>query len=125
MTEDRNVVRAYSEERHVYRHNFSSAKRQLSTSFQSTGENYYSNRNCPEILSLFALQQRRSNDREKEIRYSLTANDDHHFNMINYPIQSPAMTPIPALPNDISQATIKETKFPQLTSRVSIDEPLK
>ena len=123
MTDDRDTVRAYSEERYVYRQNSLPAKRQLSTPFRNTGDNYYSNRNCPEILSLFALQQRHSKDREKEIYYSFSSNDDHYFNTINYPIQSPALTPIPisTLPNETSQAPSKETKFPQLTPRVSTD----
>lgn len=125
MTDGRDVVRGYSEDRYVYRHNsISAANQQPSKSFRNRGENYYSNRNCPEILSVFALQQRCSNDREKEIYYSFSSNDDHYFNMINYPIESSSRTPLPnsKLLNDISQTTIQETKFPQLTTRVSIDE---
>ena len=126
MTDDKDAARAYSKDGQVYRHNPLSLRRQVPAPFRHTGDNYYSNRNCPEILSVLSLQQRQSKDREKEIYYSYSSsNDDRYFNMLNYPIQSP---PPPIIPirtsishNEDFEVKMKETKLPQLTHRVNIN----
>lgn len=123
MTDERDAVRAYSEDGQVYRHNPLPLRRQTPAPFRHTGDNYYSNRNCPEILSVFSLHQRQAKDREKELFYSFSSsNDDHYFNTINYPIRSP--TPpsllIPISQNDDRESRVKDTKFPELTPRVHL-----
>jgi hypothetical protein len=117
MTDDRSIVRAYSQDRQTYRHNSISVNRKSSIEIQRTSENYYSNRNCPEILSVFAFQNRHLDGRQKQI-YQSASNNEHYFNMINYPIQSRTATPNLVLQNINTEE--KETKLPKVTSRVSI-----
>jgi hypothetical protein len=97
MTDDRSIVRAYSQDRQTYRHNSISVNRKSSIEIQRTSENYYSNRNCPEILSVFAFQNRHLDGRQK---------------------QSRTATPNLVLQNINTEE--KETKLPKVTSRVSI-----
>ena len=57
MTDDKGMVRAYSQDRHIYQHDSISVSRKASIEIKRTSEKYYSNRNCPEIISLFALHK--------------------------------------------------------------------
>lgn len=119
MTDDKNITRAYSQDRQVYRHSSISIKRK--TSIQSTRipDNYYSNRNCPEMLSIFALSNKNLEDRKKQIYHSISS-DAQYFNMINYQIQSRSATPLPILGLDIDDKQDIQTKLPKVTPRVSI-----
>jgi len=118
MTEEKDIARAYSQDRHTYRHDTTSIKRRTSTQITRTMENYYSNRNCPEILSLFALTNKQLDNRKNQIRHSIS-NDTHYFNMINYPIQSPPATPMPNLLLENDNQQEKQTKFPKVKPKVS------
>jgi hypothetical protein len=119
MTDDRGVVRAYSQDRQIYRHNSISMKRKTSIEIQRTSKNYYSNRNCPEIISLLALQNRHLENQEKRI-YNSASNDEHYYNTINYPLQSRTSTPAPNLILQNVHSKDKEIKLPKVTSRVNI-----
>jgi len=119
MTDNRDIIRGYSQERRIYRRENISDKANSSIKLNLTSENYYSNRNCPEILSSFDLTNRNSDER---IYHSITS-DTHHFTKINYPIQSspsaPTMSNL-ALNNKNKQD--KEPMFPKLTPRVCIKD---
>jgi hypothetical protein len=118
MTDDRDIVRGYSQDKQIYRHDSISMKTNSLTQYRRTSENYYSNRNCPEIISLFALTNRHLDNREKQIYHSVS-NDTHYFSRINYPIQSSAPTPIPNLVLENNNQQDKQLKFPKVTPRVN------
>ena len=115
MTDNKGMARTYSQDRQIHRNNSISVTRKQSIQYSRTSENYYSNRNCPEILSLFALTNRRLDNRKNEI-YNSISNDIHYLNMINYPIQSPPRTP---MLNPQTENSLTETKFPKLTSSLN------
>jgi len=118
MADDKGIARAYSQDRQIYRNDLISIKRKTSTQITRTTENYYSNRNCPEILSLFAITNKQLDNRKNQIYHS-TSNDTHYFNMINYQIQSPPATPILNLVLENDNQQDKQTKFPKVTSKIS------
>jgi hypothetical protein len=118
MTDDRDIVHAYSQDRQRYRHRSLSIKTRTSASINVTSENYYTNRNCPEMLSLFALSNKKFDNREKQTIRSST-NDRHNFHLINYEFQPPSTPHMISIPmdNDIKD---KQPILPTLTPRVSI-----
>jgi len=119
MTDNRDVIRGYSQDRRIHRRENISDKANSSIKLNLTSENYYTNRNCPEILSSFDLTNRNSDER---IYHSITS-DTHHFTMINYPIQSSpsALTSSNLALNNKSKQD-KEPMFPKLTPRVCIKD---
>ena len=120
MTDDKAIVRGHSQDRLTYRHpTIAMVKKKTSMELYRQSADYYSNRNCPEILSLFALQQKHLEEREKRI-YQSSSNDEHYFNMINYSLQSPSPTSQSSLsfenPNSNNN---KRAVFPQVQPRQS------
>ena len=118
MTDDRSMIRGYSQDRHIYRHDSISVSRKASIEITRKSDNYYSSRNCPELISLFALQNRKLDNREKRI-YNSNASEEHYFKTVNYPIQSRTATPAPNLIQQNIHFEDKETKLPKVTPRVS------
>jgi hypothetical protein len=117
MSDRKITLRAYSQDRENYRRQNRSMDTKISTNYNKTSDNYYSNRNCPEMLSIFALTNKSLDHRVKEI-YRSTANDNYNFHMINYPIESPSTSPIPNLESEND----KQPKLPILTPRVNIKD---
>jgi hypothetical protein len=111
---DRNIsLRGSSQDRPTYRHTSISIDTNTLTKINIKSENYYSNRNCPEMLSLFASKNKRLDYRVNQIHNS---NDVHNFQTINYSIESSPTSPIPnqGLEND------KQPMFPKVTPRVNL-----
>lgn len=118
MTDEKgNILRSYSQDRHTYRDNSLLFTRRTSTQFVRKSETYYSNRNCPEILSIFHLTDKNLQDRKHNIYHSVSS-DAQYFNMINYPIKSRSPSPLHSLDFDINEKQDMQIKFPKVTPRV-------
>ena len=95
MSDDRDIVRGYSEDRRVYHHKSHPIENKTSTKIN------LSQRNSSEMLSLFSSSIKRL-DRLELATYRSIVNDQADFHMINYPIQSRPPTPVPNIQQQLT-----------------------
>ncbi|CAF4042022.1 unnamed protein product [Rotaria sp. Silwood2] len=112
MSNNKDIVRSYFQDRSTYQHNNTSMKIKTLAEIDMIYENDDSNRNGSIIVPLFT-----SNDREKQL-YRSISNDTHCFNVVNYQIPHSQTAHIPnlALENSNKQQD-KQPMFPKLTPR--------
>ncbi|CAF4926576.1 unnamed protein product [Rotaria sp. Silwood1] len=112
MTNNKDIVRSYLQDRSTSQHNNTSMKTKSLTEINTICENDYSNRHDSMITPLFIAK-----DREKQV-YRSISNDTHCFNVVDYQIPYSQATHIPnlILENSNKQQD-KQPMFPKLTPR--------
>ncbi|CAF1109005.1 unnamed protein product [Rotaria sordida] len=114
MTDNKDIIRSYLQDRSTCQHSNTSTKTKKLREINMTFENDYTNRNDSIIIPLFT-----SKDGEKQL-YRSISNDTHCFNVINYQIPHSQTTPILnlALENSTKKQD-KQPMFPKLTPKLN------